>query len=193
MTTHKLNRRSQQRLKRLQASVDHLQAMLNRINMIEVEEIIRRDEISIDEYARFGGGSVVLVGRRTANAGSPVENAVIAKMMGKPIRDHFREAVQAIEESIVRAEAHIFEASKSLQALTHPEAVVKERRKSNPCDVCQVLPVMKTGMCHECYTEWIAAGSPERDRWIAYKLHLTNSEGVILITEQPLPRHVPNT
>jgi len=189
----KLNRQSTQRLKRLQASVDHLQTMVNRINMNELKELIRRDEISVDDYASFGGGSIVFVGRRNANFGSPVENAVMAKMSGRSLKDPLREAMRSVEEMILSAEAQMFQAQQILLAINKPEKAEKERRSASPCDVCMVLPSMKTGMCPECYSEWAAAGCPDRTRWVAYKRHLTNSEGIILVAEQPLGRHTPNT
>lgn len=189
----KLSRGSTQRLKRLQASVDHLQAMLNRLNMEEVKELIRRDEISLDDYPSYGGGSIVMVGRRNANFGSPVENAVMAKMSGRQQRDPLREALRSIEEFVTSAEAQIFQVQQLLTAVNNPVKAEKERRSSSPCDVCTVLPSMRMGMCPDCYAEWGAAGSPNRDRWIAYKRQLTNSEGIILVTEQPTSRHTPNT
>lgn len=189
----KLSRGSTQRLKRLQASVDHLQMMVNRINMEEIKELIRRDEISVDDYAGFGGGSIVMVGSRNGNFGSPVENAVMAKMMGRGLKDPIREALRSIEEFILSAESQIFQAQQILLAVNKPAKAEKERRSSNPCDVCMVLPSMKTGMCPDCYSEWASAGCPNRDRWIAYKRQLTNSEGIVLITEQPEARRAPNT
>lgn len=185
----KLNRRSQARIKRMNESLENSSTMLNRIEKSELEELICRDEISVTTADSGGGSSFAIARRGGKPSGSPVERAVIARLEGRKPFDPVREEVKKIERLIIQAEENLRQVHASIVLLK--EGVEKERGRkptTEPCEICTILPAVKTAMCFECYKEWVDAGGPDRFRWKAYKRQMTSSDGITLVTEQPTPR-----
>jgi hypothetical protein len=183
----KLNRRSQQRLKRMQDSLENIVKFTNRIKIEELEELIRRDSIPVDSIT---GGSDFASGRSGSRSEtSSVERAVIAREKHGEIKDPLREAVRNIEKLIARTEDNLRQVQGSMKALKDGVEKKRSTQTTEPCEICVVLPAVKTAMCLPCYVEWIDAGAPDRFKWKAFKRALTSSEGIPLVTEQPPARH----
>ena len=181
----KLNRRSQQRLKRMLESIENINKFTNRIKLEELEDLVRRDEISVDSYGAPSGSSFAVARSGGKPSSSSVERAVIAKLEGKPINDPVREELKRIERLILQSEANLRRIQQSLNFLNEKVEKQRKRPTSEPCEICMVLPAAKTAMCMTCYIEWVENGAPDRFRWKAYKRALTSSDGVPLVTEQP--------
>ena len=184
----KLNRRSQQRLKRMLESIDNINKFATRIRVEDIEELVRRDATTIDTYGNTAGSSFAVARTGGKPNSSSVERAVIAKVEGKPIKDPVREEVKRIEKWIVQTEENLRQVHQSIKFLK--EGVEKQRKRpsSEPCEICMVLPAVKTAMCPTCYSEWVDVGAPDRFRWRAYKRAITSSEGIPLVVEQPPAR-----
>lgn len=185
----KLNRRSQQRLKRVTESVDNITKLVNRLKLSDIEELIRRDQITVEpgtmsSSSGFAGGS-----RGSKNNSSPVERAVIARLEGKSVRDPLREEVRHIEGLIIDAENALQKIHQTIKFLNENVEKARSRTTSDPCEICMVLPAAKTAMCFDCYKEWVENGSPDRMRWRAYKRQLTSVEGIPLSPDKPPARH----
>ena len=183
-----LNRRSQQRLKRMVDSLENITKAANKLRIEELEELVRRDSISVD--GSTGNGTSVAVARSGGMpSSSPVERAVIQRMEGRQPRDPVREQVKSIERKIIQTEENMRQILTIMKALKDGEEKQRKRPTSEPCEICMVLPAVKTAMCVDCYTEWVEAGAPDRFRWKAFKRALTSSDGIPLVTEQPPARH----
>ena len=61
----KLNRRSQQRLKRMVDSLENINKFANRLKIEDLEELVRRDAISVDTLS--SGSSGVAIARSGGN------------------------------------------------------------------------------------------------------------------------------
>ena len=180
----KLNRRSQQRLKRLVSSVDSLNALLKSIQFEDLQDFVRRDEIVVNPYEIPQSSD--FNSRSSGQHGSSiVERSVVARLEGRATADPVREEVKKIEIAILEAEKHLKAAVGSIDFLKRGVEKKKSRQTSTPCEICLVLPAAKAGMCMNCQIEWVGAGAPDRFRWRAYKHELTSSEGKVLVKEQP--------
>jgi len=184
----KLNRRSQQRLKRMLESLENINKFANRLRAEILEELVRRDQI---EITHISGGSSFAVSRSGSRAdSSSVERAVIAReQKGGTLYDPVRESVKRIERKIIDSEENLRQIHEIINAM---DEVVERKKKitdSEPCEICVILPAVKTAMCIDCYKDWIDNGAPDRFRWKAYKRALVSSEGIPLVTEQPPARH----
>lgn len=191
----KLTRRSQQRLKRMIDGVDSISKMANKINLAELEELVRRDEIQVTPE-NFAGGGGFAVGRRGGKpSGSSVERAVIARLEGRKIYDPLKEQVRDIERMLIDAEENLRRVHESMKAIREGVEKTKGRKPvSAPCEICNVLPAAKTAMCIGCYKEWIDSGAPDRSRWKAYKQQSLGPDGRVLIETPPPARHpLPNS
>jgi len=184
----KLNRRSQQRLKRMLESIENINKFANRIKIEDLEELVRRDAIPVDVYGGSGGSSFAVARSGGKPSSSSVERAVISKVEGKTQKDPVREEVKSIEKWIIQSEENLRKIHQSINFLKEGEEKKRKRPTSEPCEICVVLPAVKTAMCIPCYIEWVDAGAPDRFRWKAYKRALTSSEGIPLVTDQPPPR-----
>lgn len=183
----KLNRRSQQRLKRMVESLDNINKFLNKLRVEDLEELVRRDAIAADgSYSSSSGVAVARSGGKPAS--SSVERAVIAKMEGRKVSDPVREEVKSIERKIIQSEENLRQIIQSINFLKEGVEKKRARPSSEPCEICLVLPMVKTAMCASCYAEWVDAGAPDRLRWKAFKRELTSSDGRPLVTEQPPAR-----
>jgi predicted PP-loop superfamily ATPase len=185
----KLNRRSQQRFKRIVESLENINKLAAKLRLEDLEELIRRDAIPVDGNSGGSSSSVAVARSGGKPSSSSVERAVISKMEGRPVRDPVRDQVKKIERQIITTEENLRQISESINYLKDGVEKAKGRTISDPCEICLVLPIVKTAMCFGCYSEWIEAGAPDRFRWKAYKRALTSSEGIPLVTEQPPARH----
>lgn len=186
--TNKLNRRSQQRLKRVIESMENISKFVNKLKIEDIEDLIRRDAVPVEGPSSAPSSSFA-VGRSGApSSSSPVERAVIAKVEGRQQKDPVRETVKSIERKIISAEESLRQIHVSIEMINSDVEKKKSRRTSEPCEICAVLPAVKTAMCIPCYSEWVEVGAPDRFRWKAYKRRITNSEGIPLVEEQPEPR-----
>ena len=183
----KINRRSQQRLKRMQESLENISKFTNKIKVQDLEELVRRDSIPVDG----GGGSSSFAVSRSGSRpdSSSVERAVLEKEKNGTIKDPLREAVKNIERLIIQSEDNLRRIHLSINALKEGVEKKKSTQTTEPCEICMVLPASKTAMCVVCYMEWIDAGAPDRFKWKAFKRALTSSEGLLLVAEQPPARH----
>lgn len=187
-----LNQRSQQRLKRLVDSLENINKMVAQLRIEDLEDLVRRDTIGVD--TRVSNGSSFAVARTgSSSSSSSVERAVIAKLEGRKPRDPVREEVKRIERQIIQSEENLRQIHQSIDFLKEGIEKKRKRASTEPCEICVILPAVKTAMCIPCYTEWVEAGGPDRGRWKAYKRELTSSDGIPLITEQPpARRNTPN-
>lgn len=186
----KLNRRSQQRLKRMVDSLENINKFANKLKIEDLEELVRRDAIPVDRSS--GGSSGVAIARSGGNpSSSSVERAVISNMEGRKIDDPVRREVKNIEQKILRSEENLRQILESIAFLKEGVEKKRSRVTSEPCEICVILPAVKTAMCATCYAEWVENGAPDRFRWKAFKRELTSPEGYPLVTEQPAPRHPP--
>jgi len=184
----KLSRRSQQRLKRMSDSIDSINKLVNRLNLADIEELIRRDEIPVTGANSGGGGSFAVARNGGKPSGSSVERAVIAKMEGRKVYDPVREQVKKIERRIIDTEENLRQIHESINAMKDGVEKKRSRQTSEPCEICMILPAVKTAMCIGCYGEWVENGAPDRFRWKAYKRMLTSAEGIPLVESPPPPR-----
>ena len=186
----KLNRRSQQRLKRMTDSLEAIARFTNKISIVELENLVRRDEISVDSYAVSNTGTSIAASSRGASSElTPTERAAEISMRGKKPYDPVREEVKKIEKRIIQSEENLRQIVESIKFLK--EGVEKKRKRqasSEPCEICEVLPAIKTAMCSDCYVQWVDAGAPDRFRWRAYMHQLTASDGQVLVKEMPAAR-----
>ena len=183
---NKLSRRSQQRIKRMLDGLGAVSDLVNQINADELTDLVRRDAISVAptsisssnlNFSRKGGGG----------ASSPVERTVLANANGKKIQDPVRDAEKDIEKNIVAAEKNLRRIQQTMLLIKSGEDKKRVRQTSNPCEICLVLPAVRSAMCMEHYGEWVEAGAPDRARWKAYILQTTSTEGIPLVTEKPAP------
>jgi len=191
----KLNRRSQQRLKRMTDSLEAISRFTNKISVVELETLVRRDEIGVDTYAVSNTGTSIAASSRGASSElTPTERAAEISMKGKKPYDPVREEVRKIEKKIIQSEENLRQIVESINFLKEGVEKKKRRQTSEPCEICEVLPAVKTAMCSDCYLDWVDAGAPDRFRWRAYMHQLTNSDGQVLVTDvPPARRQVLNT
>jgi hypothetical protein len=186
----KLNRRSQQRLKRMTDSLEAIARFTNKISVNELENLVRRDEIGVDSYAVSNTGTSIASSSRGASSElTPTERAAEINIKGKKPYDPVREEVKKIEKKIIQSEENLRQIVESIKFLK--EGVEKKRNRqasSEPCEICKVLPAIKTAMCADCYVQWVDAGAPDRFRWRAYMHQLTATDGQILVPEMPAAR-----
>jgi len=186
----KLNRRSQQRLKRMVESLENINKFAAKLRLEDLEELVRRDSVSIDSSNSSGSGSNLAIARTSGKPeSSSVERAVIAKVEGRQPRDPVREQVKNIERLIIKSEENLRQIHQSINFLKEGVEAKRSRVTSEPCEICVVLPAVKTAMCIPCYSEWVDEGAPDRFKWKAYKRQLTASDGIPLVTDQPPARH----
>lgn len=191
----KISRKSQARFKRVVESIETISKLANRLNLEEIQELIRRSDIPVDQPGSSGGSAMSL--SRPGGSGnrqSPVERAVISRLEGRPIQDPVRDRVREIEKLIIEAEGALLRVFANIEFLSSPVEKKRKRQVSAPCEVCLILPVVRTAMCVTCYQEWVDNGSPDRQRWVAFKRQLTSSEGITLVESPPSPRkNIANT
>ena len=186
----KLNRRSQQRLKRMVDSLENINKLANKLSLNDLEELVRRDAISIDSLS--GGSTGVAIAHSIGKPeSSSVERAVIAKMEGRKIKDPVREEIKSIERKIIQSEENLRQIHQSINFLNERVEKARKRVTSEPCEICMVLPAIKTAMCIPCYTEWVEQGAPDRFRWKAYKREMLSTDGQPLVPDQPPARRIP--
>jgi hypothetical protein len=184
----KISRKSQARFKRVVESLETISKLTNRLNLDDLQELIRRSDIVV-EFSSVSRGSMSLSRPGgSPSRQSPVERTVIARVEGRQIEDPVRDKVREIEKLIIEAEGALRKVFLNIEFLNNPVEKKRTRPVSTPCEVCLILPVVRTAMCVTCYQEWVDNGSPDRQRWVAFKRQLTSSEGVILIESQPQPR-----
>lgn len=121
----------------------------------------------------------------SGSGSSPTEAAVNARE--NPQKDTVAGWAKRFSKLVTIAETAIEQA---LWGLDHMDQVVEEekaRPTTDPCPVCTVLPVEKRGFCRPCYNAWWDHGSPDRERWVLYKLKIKNSEGLVLVDLCPPP------
>jgi hypothetical protein len=185
----KLNRRSQQRLKRMTDSLEAISRFTNKISVAELETLVRRDEIGIESYAVSNTGKSIAASNRGASSElTPTERAAEISMNGKRPYDPVREEVRKIERKIIQSEENLRQIIESISYLKEGVEKKKKRQATEPCEICKILPAVKTAMCSECYIQWVNAGAPDRFRWRAYMHQLTNSDGQILVNNIPPAR-----
>jgi hypothetical protein len=189
-----LNQRGIQRLNRVSTSIENINKFLVRLRMDHLEELFRRDQIGVDTYASSGTGSSIVAFNRGASPElTPTERAAernsgfpnTGRKQGDPVRNE----IKKIERDIFKAEEHVRMAVESLTFLRSGVEKKRGRETTEPCEACGILPIVKTGFCSPCYLEWVENGSPERQRWVAYKNATRNSEGRILVPDPPAPRY----
>lgn len=189
---NKLNRRSQQRLKRMVDSLENINKFANKLRIQDLEDLVRRDAISVDYSSSGSGSSGVAIARSGGKpSSSSVERAVIAKMEGRKPDDPVRREVKNIEQKILQSEENLRQILESIKFLNEGVEKKRNRATTEPCEICMVLPAVKTAMCASCHAEWVGEGAPDRFRWKAFKRGITASDGIPLVTEQPAPRHQP--
>lgn len=185
----KLNRRSQQRLKRMTDSLEAISRFTNKISVAELETLVRRDEIGIESYAVSNTGKSIAASNRGASSElTPTERAAEISMNGKRPYDPVREEVRKIERKIIQSEENLRQIIESISYLKEGVEKKKKRQATEPCEICKILPAVKTAMCSGCYIQWVNAGAPDRFRWRAYMHQLTNSDGQILVNNIPPAR-----
>ena len=190
LVVKKLNRRSQQRLKRMVDSLENINKLTNKLSLSDLQELVRRDSIPVDSIS--GGSSGLAIAKSTGKPeSSSVERAVIASMEGKKPKDPVREEVKRIERKIIESEENLRQIHQSINFLKEGVEKARKRPSSEPCEICMILPAVKTAMCVPCYTEWVEQGAPDRFRWKAYKRELLSSEGKTLVSDQPPARRYP--
>jgi len=163
--------------------------MANRLNLKDLEELVRRDDIEITSFSSGGGAGFAVSRRGSKSSSSSVERAVIASMEGRKVYDPVRENVKKIERRLIETEENLRLIHESILAMKETVEKKRKRQPSEPCEICTVLSSVKTAMCIPCYMEWVEAGAPDRFRWKAYKRGILSSEGIPLVTEQPPGRH----
>ena len=189
-----LNQRGVQRLKRVSDSIDNVNKSLGLLKVDHLEELFRRDQIGVDTYAASGTGSSIVAFNRGSNPElTPTERAAENNGFKKKRSDPVREETKKIERDIFKAEEHLRMAVESLTELRSGVERKRGRETTTPCEACGILPIAKTGFCNECYLDWLDNGSPDRQRWVAYKNGTRNPEGRILVTDQPSPRYAAQT
>jgi len=185
----KLNRRSQQRLKRMTDSLEAIGRFTNKISAVELENLVRRDEIGLDTYAVSNTGTSIAASNRGSSSElTPTERAAEASMRSKKPKDTVREEVRKIERKIIQSEENLRQILESINFLKEGVEKKRKRQASEPCEICTILPAVKTAMCSDCYVQWVDAGAPDRFRWRAYMHQLTSSDGQVLVTEAPPAR-----
>ena len=185
----KLSRRSQQRIKRMTETIDSINKMANRLNLKDFEELVRRDDIEVT--ASNSGSSPGFAASRSGSksSSSSVERNVIANLEGRKVYDPVREQVKKIERRLIEIEENLRLVHESVFAMKENVEKKRKRQTTEPCEICAVLPAVKTAMCISCYMEWVDAGGPDRFRWKAYKRQILSTDGIQLVTEQPPARH----
>jgi hypothetical protein len=184
----KMSRHTRQRIRRLSEALDSLSRTANRINVDEVSELVRRSDIPFD-VSYWRSSSFVNVNPSSGMGGtSVVEAAAIARVEGKVPKDILAEQVRTLELAIIDAEFAVRRITAIIDDINRPVEKKREPRKTQPCEVCHVVNISKSGLCQSCYQEWADAGTPDRQLWVMYKNQTTNSQGEILITEQPIAR-----
>jgi hypothetical protein len=184
----KLNQRGQQRVKRISDSLENISKMLNRLKRDELEELVSRDQITVTpSYGKSGGFAAGRTGGGKSNS-SIVETAAIANLEGRKVHDPLRDNMRRIERRIIEAEEAIRQVHEIINLINDPVEKKRSTQTTEPCEICMVLPAVKTAMCIVCYQDWVSNGAPDRFRWKAYKRQITSSEGIALVTEQPVPR-----
>ena len=184
----KISRKSQARFKRVVESLETISKLTNRLNLDDLQELIRRSDILVEFSSVSRGGMSLSRPGGSPSRQSPVERTVIARVEGRQIEDPVRDKVREIEKLIIEAEGALRKVFLNIEFLNNPVEKKRTRQTSTPCEVCMILPVVRTAMCVTCYQEWVDNGSPDRQRWVAFKRQLTSSEGVVLIESQPPPR-----
>ena len=182
----KLSRRAQQRKGDMLESIESSKKLLGQFSEEEITDLVRRDSISVDPTGVSRSGDAMGF-RGGGGHSSPVEQAVLARDSGKTLRDPFRKEFAKIERAILLAEQQLTDAVGRLMVLQSGEEKKRKRASSTPCEICTILPAIRSAMCLGCYGDWLDAGRPDRARWKAFKLQSASREGITLVTDQPPP------
>ena len=197
-----LNQRAQARVKRMASSLENINKLLAKVKISDLEELCRRDMIPVT-LSNSGSSAGFAVSRSggSPSSSSPTERAVIAKYssrgdgpdIARTVKDPLRDDLRKIEKKIFDAEESIRQAEELLVYIRDGVEKKRSRETSTPCEICEVLPAVKTAMCMPCYQSWIDAGAPDRGRYRAYHLALRSSDGQLLVSDPPPPRHSTQT
>jgi len=193
----KLSRRSQQRIAKNMALIENINVLLCSITEEAITDFVRRDAIGVghDGYPsdsmpeHSGGGfagssteSAALFGLPGAKGGTDDWNKAAQRRGGA---DVVRKQLASIEASLRNANKALREAAYQITNLNEKTEKVRNRQTSNPCELCGIDAAQKSGWCIKDYKEWNAAGRPDRARWTLWYRQTTNSEGVLLVPDQP--------
>jgi hypothetical protein len=168
-------------------SIDNINKFVGKLRVEDIEELVRRDSIAVDSNAP-SGSSFAVARSGGMPSSSSVERAVISRVEGRKVSDPVRDEVRAIERSIIQAEENMRRIIAGIKNLNDTVEKKRTRQPSEPCEICVVLPAVKTAMCIGCYQEWVENGAPDRFRWKAYKRQMLSSDGKILVEDPPPPR-----
>ena len=197
-----LNQRAQARVKRLASSLETLNKTLSKIRVGDLEELCRRDMIPVT-LSNSGSSAGFAVSRSggSPSSSSPTERAVIAKYSSRgdgpdferTVKDPLRDDLKKIERWIFDAENLMRQAEELIIYVRDGVEKKRGRETSTPCEICEILPAVKTAMCMTCYQTWIDAGAPDRGRYRAYHLALRSSDGHLLVSDPPPARYSTQT
>ena len=193
----KLSRRSQQRIAKNMALLENINVLLCAITEEAITDLVRRDAIGVghdgypaDSMPEHSGGGF---------AGSSTESAALFGLPGaKGGNDDWSKAAQrrggadVVRKQLASIEANLRNANKALREtafqitnLNEKTEKVRNRQTSTPCELCGIDAAQKSGWCTKDYKEWDNAGRPDRVRWALWYRQETNSEGVLLVPDQP--------
>ena len=97
----KTSRKSQARFKRVVESIDTISKLANRLNLEDLQELIRRSDIPVENSSVSRGNISLSRPGGSPSRQSPVERTVIARLEGRPVQDPVREKVREIEKLII--------------------------------------------------------------------------------------------
>jgi hypothetical protein len=195
MKVHKLSRRSQARLKRIKESLEKTSSLVEKIKLVELEELIRRDAIGIAPDG-FPPSSALDGGSGSKGWGPESTSSTVAAVLAlqTPRSDDLSKSLRKIEQNIFTAEKALQELNRSVRYIF--DKVDHERgrvEQSAPCAICMIAPVKKASWCAEDYEKWEEEGRPDRLLWTMYMRQDRNSEGILMVPDPPQPTVKRNT
>jgi hypothetical protein len=147
------------------------------------EELLRRDQVGPDTFARSGTGSSIVASSRGGSAElTPTERAAEHLLSGQRVRDPFREDLRQLERWLFEFEDLSSKIVERQRYLFYAEEKKRKETASVPCEAACPLPAIKSGFCDEHFEEWKATGA-DRQRFVMYCQQTRNSEGFILVSE----------
>jgi hypothetical protein len=165
-------------------SLDKTNENLGRVDLDALEELLRRDQIGPDTYAKSSTGSSIVAGSRGGSELTPTERAAEQNMSGRKVRDPFRDDLRELEKWFFEMESLSEKIVQRQKYLFYAEEKKKRETSSVPCEAACPLPATKSGFCEEHFIEWRQSGA-ERQRFAMFYQQTRNTAGEVLVVEAP--------
>ena len=180
-----MSQRTKERLTRMVKSVEKTDINRGQFDPEAWAELLRRDQIGPDTFARSGTGSSIVASSRGGSSElTPTERAAEHLLSGKRVRDPFREDLRELERWVFELESLSTKIVERQKYLFYAEEKKKRETASVPCEAACPLPAEKSGFCEEHFLHWRTTGA-DRQRYVYFCNQTRNPAGELLVMDAP--------